>query len=192
MQEPSLPRKRKLPSHLEVESSTGYYHSTPKELYHQQYFECLDLIITAVRERFDQPGYAVVLKLELLLKYILSEARFQVLSCRSTVRFSLIAGLSQMPACRLAPLPVPPWEFMQVAASWCGAPLDNPFGSASLDPPRDPPPRDPLPPAKQTPGLALPLHSQAVTQTRSPQAVMPRPARTVRDRIDLTVFDCRP
>ena len=40
--------------------------------------------------------------------------------------------------------------------SWCGVPLDNPFGSASRDLPRDP-----LPPAKQTLDLALPLHSQA-------------------------------
>lgn len=44
-----------------------YYHSTPKELYHQQYFECLDLNTAAIRERFEQPGYAVVLKLESLL-----------------------------------------------------------------------------------------------------------------------------
>ena len=33
VQEPSLPRKRKVPSHLEVGSSIGYYHSTPKELH---------------------------------------------------------------------------------------------------------------------------------------------------------------
>eukprot|EP00731_Ephydatia_muelleri_P008502 Em0004g840a len=67
VQEPLLPRKRKAPTHLEVGSSTGYFHITVKELYRQQYFECLDLVISAVRERFDQPGYAVLLNLESLL-----------------------------------------------------------------------------------------------------------------------------
>ncbi|KAL5497072.1 hypothetical protein EMCRGX_G013468 [Ephydatia muelleri] len=66
VQEPLLPRKRKAPTHLEVGSSTGYFHITIKELYRQQYFECLDLVISAVRERFDKPGYAVLLNLESL------------------------------------------------------------------------------------------------------------------------------
>ena len=74
VQEPLLPRKRKAPTHLEVGSSTGYFHITVKELYRQQYFECLDLVISAVRERFDQPGYAVLLNLEsLLLKAVKKE-----------------------------------------------------------------------------------------------------------------------
>lgn len=56
------PEKRKLPSYLEVGSSTGYYPSTPKELCSQQY-----LSACAIRERFDQPGYAMLLKLKSLL-----------------------------------------------------------------------------------------------------------------------------
>ena len=67
--EPAFHRKRKASSHLEVGSSKGFHHSTPKDYYHQQYLECLDLIVNAVKERFNQPGYAALQKLEdLLLK----------------------------------------------------------------------------------------------------------------------------
>ena len=62
-------RKRRAPSHLEVGSSKGFHHSTPKDYYRQQYLKCLDLIVNAVKERFNQPWYAVLQKLEdLLLK----------------------------------------------------------------------------------------------------------------------------
>ena len=61
--EPGLPRKRKTPRHLEVGSGEG----SPKEFYNQQYFECLEFVINAIKDRFDQPGYRTLKNLENLL-----------------------------------------------------------------------------------------------------------------------------
>jgi len=55
--EPALPRKRKVPARLEVDTSESHYPLTPKDLYHQQYFQCLDLIVSFIKDRFNQPGY---------------------------------------------------------------------------------------------------------------------------------------
>ena len=62
--EPGLPRKRKTPRHLEVGSGEGSHPSSPKEFYNQQYFECLDFDINAIKDRFDQPGYRTLKNLE--------------------------------------------------------------------------------------------------------------------------------
>lgn len=72
--EPILPRKRKAPRRFEEGSSDGHHPTTPKDFYRRQYFECLDLIVNCVRDRFRQPGYAVLRNLEdLLLKCTRSE-----------------------------------------------------------------------------------------------------------------------
>ena len=43
--EACLPHKRKAPRHLEVGKSTGYFRSTPKAFYSQQYFKCIHYIV---------------------------------------------------------------------------------------------------------------------------------------------------
>ena len=69
--EPVLPRKRRAPIRLEAGSSAGHYPDSPEEHYRRQYFECLDLVVTCIRTRFDQPGYRTLRTLEdLLLKAI--------------------------------------------------------------------------------------------------------------------------
>ena len=45
----------------------GYHPAKPKEFYSQQYFECLDFIASAIKDRFDQPGYKALQELENLL-----------------------------------------------------------------------------------------------------------------------------
>jgi hypothetical protein len=67
VQQASLPRKRKVPRHIEIGTGEGYYPATPKEYYSQQYFECLDFIVSAIKDRFDQPGYKALQQLENLL-----------------------------------------------------------------------------------------------------------------------------
>lgn len=65
----SLPRKCKAPTRFDDSSSSEHHHTTPKDFFRQHYFECLDLIVNCIRERFSQPGYAVLKNLEdLLLK----------------------------------------------------------------------------------------------------------------------------
>ena len=65
--DPVLPRKRRAPQRLEVESSTGYFHSTPEARYRQVYYEAIDHAIEAIRDRFDQPGYSTYQHLEELV-----------------------------------------------------------------------------------------------------------------------------
>ena len=60
--EPKLPRKRKAPRHLEIGSS-----ESPKEYYKRIYYEALDLAVNCIKNRFDQPGYAMYKNLETLL-----------------------------------------------------------------------------------------------------------------------------
>ena len=65
---PSLPRKRRAPSRFEVgSSSTHSFHVSPDDYYRQIYFEALDHVIGAIRDRFDQPGYKTYRNLEELV-----------------------------------------------------------------------------------------------------------------------------
>ena len=64
-----MPRKRKIPTTYQVGSSDGNYSTTPKALYRSYYYECLDLITTFIRDRFNQPCYKTLKNLDdLLLK----------------------------------------------------------------------------------------------------------------------------
>ena len=66
-------RKRKAPRQHE-NGSEGHFHESPKDLFHQEYFSVLDLIISYVRDCFHQRGYEVYKQLEdLLLKAIHGE-----------------------------------------------------------------------------------------------------------------------
>ncbi len=65
--EPELPRRRKVPARYEISSGEGVHPSTPEGLYRQHYFECLDHVVNCIKDRFDQPGYGVLRKLETLL-----------------------------------------------------------------------------------------------------------------------------
>lgn len=65
--DPTLPRRRKAPARYEVGTGDGHHPETPKALYRQHYFECLDLIVRFIRDRFNQPGYQTQKNLENLL-----------------------------------------------------------------------------------------------------------------------------
>ena len=47
--------------------SEGAHHDTPKDLYHQEYFQAFDAAIACINSRFDQPGYKIYNHLEQLL-----------------------------------------------------------------------------------------------------------------------------
>ena len=64
--DPALPRKRRAPQRLEVDSSAGDFHLTPESHYRQIFFEAIDHAIQAIQDRFDQPGYAIYQNLEQL------------------------------------------------------------------------------------------------------------------------------
>lgn len=65
--DPALPRKRKVPARLEVGTSESHYPLTPKDLYRQEYFQCLDLIGSYIKDRFNQPGYNTLKQVENLV-----------------------------------------------------------------------------------------------------------------------------
>ena len=65
--EPVLPRRRKTPRRLEVGSGEPHFPETVQDYYRAQYFEALDLLISCIKDRFDQPGYRIYSKLETLV-----------------------------------------------------------------------------------------------------------------------------
>ena len=71
-----LPRKRKAPKHLEYGDGEGYHSLTTKEHYRTQYFEAIDLAISSIQDRFDQPGYAIYKYLESLLLKVANQADY--------------------------------------------------------------------------------------------------------------------
>ena len=60
IEEPKLPRRRKLPRRFEEGVGDGYYHENIQSYYSQCYNETFDVIINCIQERFDQPGYGSV------------------------------------------------------------------------------------------------------------------------------------
>ena len=75
MNDPIVPRKRKVPHRFKIGTSTvDNQPTTSKSLYRQQYYEALDLITNCVCSRFKQPGYNTYKNLqELLFKAIKGE-----------------------------------------------------------------------------------------------------------------------
>ena len=67
IEEPSLPRRRKVPRQFKVGDGENYHSSTVEEYYRKLYYEALDSAVSCLLERFDQPGYAMYQNLEELL-----------------------------------------------------------------------------------------------------------------------------
>ena len=69
-----LPRKRKAPKTHDDGSAYPDFFDDPKLFYRQQFYETLDLVITGINEKFDQPGYKMYEKVEnLLIKAVKQE-----------------------------------------------------------------------------------------------------------------------
>lgn len=72
--DPVLPRKRKAPQRFEEGSAPPEFQLSPKNMYRQVYYEALDLIVQAIGDRFNQPGYRMYCCLEaLILKAVKKE-----------------------------------------------------------------------------------------------------------------------
>ena len=65
--DPTLPRRRKTPRRLETGNGEPSFPDSPKDLYRQVYFEAIDLVVNAIKARFNQPGFQVYRNLEELL-----------------------------------------------------------------------------------------------------------------------------
>ena len=74
IEKPSLPRRRKTPRRFD-EGSAPSFPGDVEEHYRTVYFEALDLIMSCISDRFDQPGYKTYAKVQaLLLKAATSKA----------------------------------------------------------------------------------------------------------------------
>ena len=65
--EPALPRQRKRPRRYEDGTGEAHFSENVKDFFRRIYFEALDLVISGINSRFDQPGYKIYSKLEDLL-----------------------------------------------------------------------------------------------------------------------------
>ena len=90
--DPIVPRKRKVPQRFEIGTSTvDNQPTTSKSLYSQQYYEALDLITNCVHSRFKQPGYNLYKNLqELLLRLSKEKISNQSCSlCHNSIKMTL-------------------------------------------------------------------------------------------------------
>lgn len=65
--EPVLPRKRKVPTRYEDGNALPTFDSSPKDMYRRVYFEAVDLLVQAIQDRFNQRGYLMYCCMETLL-----------------------------------------------------------------------------------------------------------------------------
>ena len=76
--EPTLPRRRKVPNRLDEGNAPHEFPTDCRSHYRQSYFEALDLVINAIQDRFDQPDFSIYSRLkELLLKTVRGEATLE-------------------------------------------------------------------------------------------------------------------
>ena len=65
--EPNLPRQRKVPRRYEIGSSIPEVQTSVEEFYRRIYLEVIDYAVQAIRSRFDQDGYRILRRLEVML-----------------------------------------------------------------------------------------------------------------------------
>ena len=68
LEEPSLPRKRKVPNrvnflHGYIESAS-HHHENGNDFYRAQYFAAIDNVTETIKNRFDQPDYQMYIHIE--------------------------------------------------------------------------------------------------------------------------------
>ena len=79
--DPTLPRRRKVPSRYEVGEGTGHFPTSVDDHYRPIYFAAIDVIMQCISSRFDQPGYKTYSKLEaVLLKGVTGKSYAEELS----------------------------------------------------------------------------------------------------------------
>jgi len=64
--EPKLPRNQKIPRRIDQGSSPHRY-TCVKDMYHQAYYEALDLVSEEVERRFQQSDIYIIKEIEILL-----------------------------------------------------------------------------------------------------------------------------
>ena len=68
VEEPLLPRRRRLPVRYDETASNTYYSETAEELYRKYYFEILDTLTGEIERRFESQTFDLYCKIEDLRK----------------------------------------------------------------------------------------------------------------------------
>ena len=68
LEEPSLPRKRKVPNRVnflhDYKKSASHHHENCNDFYCAQYFAVIDSVTETIKNRFDQPDYQMYIHIE--------------------------------------------------------------------------------------------------------------------------------
>ena len=65
--EPEVPRNKRAPGRFEVGAGTPFFPVTPEQVYRRIYFEALDLMVSSIEKRFDQPSCKAYFNMESFL-----------------------------------------------------------------------------------------------------------------------------
>lgn len=65
--EPTLPRKRRAPTHLDEASRNTHHDATPRDMYRRLYFEIIDKLVGEIERRFHSPTFSLYSKVETML-----------------------------------------------------------------------------------------------------------------------------
>ena len=66
--DPKPPRKRNIPARFdENQKKTYHFPTTAKEKYRAIYYECIDVLVSSIKSRFDQPDYKIYVGMQELL-----------------------------------------------------------------------------------------------------------------------------
>ena len=65
--DPKPPRKRKIPARFDENQETYHFPTTAKEKYRAIYYECIDVLVSSIKARFDQPDYKIYVGMQELL-----------------------------------------------------------------------------------------------------------------------------
>ena len=76
--EPTLTRKRRVPARFEIGMGIPSYPTTSQDYYRQIYFECIDSMINAIEQRFNQPRFSVYQKMESFLIKVLNDEDYSI------------------------------------------------------------------------------------------------------------------
>ena len=66
VEDPTLPRRRAVPAKHDYDITAPEYFQTPTQLYRAIYYEALELIVSLIKDRFDQRDYSVYMNCEQL------------------------------------------------------------------------------------------------------------------------------
>lgn len=76
--EPLLPRQRRLPSKYEEGKAPPEFHESVEDMYRQIYFQAIDNLSSAIKDRFDQRDYKIYSNVEQVLLKAASSKDFSV------------------------------------------------------------------------------------------------------------------